>query len=263
MREKTFALFITLFVLLSFSTIVHSTGINKIVRTQVWNMDQATDTLLQEGLAGSFFGKQGDFFILAGGANFPFGKPWEGGPKTFSNEIFIFSESNNQFQPITVSSKLPFGMAEGAYVSTSKGLLCMGGQTADGISGKALLLNYNGQDVAVEMYPDLPVAVKNATAAIIANHIYLLGGQTKDGQSNNQFIMLDLSSLDKGWKSLPSFPIPVSAATKTLLFNCQWQYPLQLGQHTLPSLAETMDWYSTKWKEQSTEETLAQETVCG
>ena len=138
---------------------------------------------------------------MAGGANFPNGKPWEGGAKTFSNEIFDYSESNNQYQPITVSNKLPFGVAEGAYVSTAKGLLCLGGQTSDGLSNKAMLLNYNGTDVAVEMYPDLPVAVRNATAAIIGNRVYLLGGQTSDGLSGNQFLMLDLNRLDKGWQS--------------------------------------------------------------
>ena len=213
MIKKNHVAFIALFLLLLLSSHSYSSGINQIVRTQVWNMEQATDTLLQEGLAGSFFGKQGDWFILAGGANFPHGKPWEGGTKTFSNVIFVFSENNNQFQQVTVSDNLPFGVAEGAYVSTSNGLLCMGGQTSDGLSDEVFLLNYNGQDVTVEMYPDLPIAIKNATAAIIGNRVYLIGGQNRDEQSLKQFLMLDLSRLDKGWQSLPDFPVPVSAAT--------------------------------------------------
>ena len=213
MIKKNHVTLIALSLLLLISARSYSTGINKIVRTQVGNMEQSADTLLQEGLAGSFFGKQGDWFILAGGANFPNGKPWEGGTKTFSKEIFVFSESNNQFQSLNVSNKLPFGVAEGAYVSTPKGLLCMGGQTPDGLSNKAMLLNYNGQDVSVEMFPDLPVAIKNATASIIDNRVYLLGGQTAEGQSGTNFLLLDLSNLDKGWQSLPNFPIDVSAAT--------------------------------------------------
>ena len=211
-KKNHVALFV-LSLLLLLSARSYSAGINQIVRTQVWNMEQSADSLLQEGLAGSFFGKQGDWFILAGGANFPNGKPWEGGTKIFSDEIFVFSESDNQFQPIAVSNKLPFGVAEGAYVSTTKGLLCLGGQTNDGLSNKAILLNYNGTDVAVEIYPNLPVALKNATASIIGNRVYLLGGQTADGQSGNQFLLLDLSNLAKGWQSLPNFPIAVSAAT--------------------------------------------------
>lgn len=199
--------------MLLFSTSSYSAGINQIVRTQVWSMELATDSLLREGLAGSFFGKQGDWFILAGGANFPHGKPWEGGAKTFSDKIFVFAETNNQFQPIVIPTHLPFGLAEGAYVSTPNGLLCLGGQSSNGLSNKTLLLNYNGRHVVVEMYPDLPHAVRNATAAMVGNCVYLLGGQSADGQSDTQFLMLDLSKLDKGWQSLPEFPIAVSAAT--------------------------------------------------
>ena len=213
MIKKNYVLFVALFMLLLLTSNSYSSGINKIVRTQMWNMEQSTNTLLQEGLAGSFFGKQGDWFILAGGANFPHGKPWEGGAKTFSKEIFVFSESNNQFQLITASDNLPIGVAEGAYTSTSKGMLCIGGQTPYGLSSSVLLLNYNGKDVTVETYPELPFAVKNATAAIVNNRVYLLGGQKEDGESTNQFLMLDLNSLDKGWQSMPNFPVSVSAAT--------------------------------------------------
>ena len=213
MIKKNYVSFIALIMLLLLSSNSYSSGINKIVRTQMWSMEQSADTLLQEGLAGSFFGKQGDWFILAGGANFPHGKPWEGGAKTFSKEIFVFSESNNQFQLISASDNLPIGVAEGAYASTSKGVLCIGGQTPDGLSNNVLLLNYNGKDVTVETYPELPFAVKNATAAIVSNRVYLLGGQKEDGESTNQFLMLDLNSLDKGWQSMPNFPVAVSAAT--------------------------------------------------
>ena len=85
MIKKNHVALLALSLLLLLSARSYSEGINKIVRTQVWNMEQSANTLLQEGLAGSFFGKQGDWFILAGGANFPNGKPWEGGAKTFSN----------------------------------------------------------------------------------------------------------------------------------------------------------------------------------
>ena len=213
MIKKNYVSYIVIVLLLFASSSSYASGINQMVRTKMWNMEQSTDTLLQEGLAGSFFGKQGDWFILAGGANFPHGKPWEGGAKTFSKEIFIFSESNSQFQLVANSNSLPFGVAEGAYASTSKGVLCIGGQTDNGLSSKALLINYNGKDITVETYPDLPFAVKNATAAIVSNKVYLLGGQTDNGQSVNQFLMLDLNSLDKEWQLLSNFPVVVSAAT--------------------------------------------------
>ncbi len=214
MKRKDVAFSTILFLLLLFTSNSYPIGVNKVALVEVWNMEQATDSLLKEGLAGSFFGKQGDFFILAGGANFPHGKPWEGGTKTFTNKIFVLSENiSNQFQLINTSNKLPVALAEGAYVSTPDGLLCIGGQTKEGLSDKTFLISYNGQDVEVEMYPNLPIAVKNATTAIINNFVYLVGGQREDGKSEKQFIMLDLGHIEKGWQILPDFPIPVSGAT--------------------------------------------------
>ena len=211
---KPFAPFILLLLLLSLSIDSYSTGINQIKRKQVWSMKQATDSSLKEGLSGSFFGKQDDWFILVGGANFPKGKPWEGGTKTFSDNIFIFSEnSNNQFQLINTSKKLPFALAEGAYVSTPKGLLCMGGETPKGLSKQVFLINYNGQEISILMLPELPLSVKNATATIINSRVYLLGGQKQDDTSVNQFLMLDLNHLNKQWQPLPNFPVPVSGAS--------------------------------------------------
>ena len=211
---KSFAPFIILLLLLLLSIDSYSTGINQIERKQVWTMKQATESSLQEGLSGSFFGKQDDWFILAGGSNFPNGKPWEGGTKTFSDKIFIFSEnSNNQFQLINTSKKLPFALAEGAYVSTPKGLLCIGGETPNGLSKQVFLINYDGQEISILMLPELPLAVRNATATIVNSDVYLLGGQKEDGKSVKQFLKLDLNNLNKQWQSLTDFPVPVSAAS--------------------------------------------------
>lgn len=216
MNKKKYSQLIFLILFLSLSFQAFPKGINKVLQTNVWSMNQSSDTLLQEGLAGSFFGKQGEWFILAGGANFPHGKPWEGGAKTFSNKVFVFAENtDSQFNLITTTNNLPFAIAEGAFVSTPKGLLCMGGQTKEGLSNKTFVISYNDEQVTVEMYPDLPIAVKNATATIINNRVYLLGGQTKEGQSLNQFLMFNLSQPEKGWQHLPNFPFPISASTMT------------------------------------------------
>lgn len=213
MKKKNFKSHIVLFMVLLLSSGSYASGINKLMQTHLWNMEQYADSLLQEGLAGSFFGKQGDWFILAGGANFPHGKPWEGGTKTFSNNIFVFTETNNQFELVFTSDNLPYPVAEGAYASTPQGVLSIGGQTSDGLSNKTFMLNYNGQEVKVDAYPDLPLALKNSAATYINNKVYLLGGQKKDGTSVNLFLMLDLTNINSGWQSLPDFPVPVSAAT--------------------------------------------------
>ena len=213
MKKKNFRSHIALFLLLLLSSGSHASGINKLVQTHLWNMEHSADSLLHEGLAGSFFGKQGDWFILAGGANFPHGKPWEQGSKTFSNHIFVFAESDNQFELVSASDNLPYPVAEGAYASTPQGVVCIGGQTPEGLSNKTFMLNYNEQEVKVEEYPDIPLALKNATATYFNNKVYLLGGQKEDGGSVNLFLVLDLNNIDSGWQLLPDFPMAVSAAT--------------------------------------------------
>ena len=39
--------------------------------------------LIQPGLAGAFAGVSGEVLLIGGGANFPKGLPWEGGPKVW------------------------------------------------------------------------------------------------------------------------------------------------------------------------------------
>ena len=187
-------------------------GINSITFNEVWSMEQTADPLLKEGLAGSFFGKQGDWLMMGGGANFPNGKPWEGGAKEFANQLFIFSQKGGQLELVN-QSQLPFAVAEGAYVSTSRGVISIGGQNGEGVLNRVALHSYDGATLDVTMLPDLPVAVRGATAAAINNTVYLLGGQTAEGHSVNQFLKLELNHMDRGWQALPGFPLPVSGAS--------------------------------------------------
>ena len=143
MIKKNHVALLALSLLLLLSARSYSEGINKIVRTQVWNMEQSANTLLQEGLAGSFFGKQGDWFILAGGANFPNGKPWEGGAKTFSDEIFV---SEQQSVPTLKFQKTTLWCGRCLCIHPKR--IALHGDKPRGISNTAMLLNYNGQDVA-------------------------------------------------------------------------------------------------------------------
>ncbi len=43
----------------------------------------------REGFAGSFAGSHNGALIVAGGANFPGKRPWEGGAKTWHDSVFV------------------------------------------------------------------------------------------------------------------------------------------------------------------------------
>ncbi len=185
-------------------------------QSHVFSMESLSDTTLHEGLAGCFFGKQDNWLILAGGSSFPEGKPWEGGVKQLSGRVFVFGQqADGNLDLLYQGDDLPVPLAEGAYASVAGGILCMGGQTPEGITAHCRLLSFNGVSVTATSFPSLPLPVKNASATVIGTRVYLLGGELADGTSSNQFLVLDTYNLQNGWQPLAHFPIAVSGSAIT------------------------------------------------
>lgn len=203
------------FLVLIFSTVnylnVRADNLNTLQQSNVFSMETLDDTKLHEGLAGTFFGKQNNWFILAGGSSFPEGKPWENGIKHFSDKVFVFSQqSDGSLRIVYKGDDLPTPIAEGAYVTLPNGLFYMGGITPDGITNETRLIIFNGSNISVVDYPSLPFPVKSASATVIGNKVYLVGGEKADGTAANQFLSLDITNLSTGWEMLPDFPVPVT-----------------------------------------------------
>ena len=164
-----------------------------------------------EGLAGSFAGVHGNVLIVAGGSAFPAGKPWEGGSKELSDLVMVFERDASGNPQLAGSSQLSLPIAEGASVSLPEGLLCLGGQTTNGISNRVFLLRWHNNQIDWLEFPELPLEVKNPAAAVIGNQVYLVGGESAQG-ATNQFLKLDLSDLSAAWQLLKPFPVLVSGA---------------------------------------------------
>ena len=49
------------------------------------------------GVAGAFAGVSGDALLVAGGANFPGKKPWEGGSKVWHREVFVLEKPDGEW----------------------------------------------------------------------------------------------------------------------------------------------------------------------
>lgn len=193
--------------------------LNRLNEQKVWSATELENPFLHEGLAGGYFGKYQDKYIWAGGSFFPEGKPWEGGRKYFSLQIFVFEKKSGKFSLLHQSDQMPQAMAEGAYVSTEKGVLCIGGQTPHGISDSVFLISFNNKKIEITHLPPLPEAVKSATATAIGQTIYVLGGQKADGTSVKSFLQLDLQKPENGWTPLPDYPLPVSSVALTTQQN--------------------------------------------
>lgn len=167
------------------------------------------------GLAGPFVGLHQNVVVVAGGANFPDRMPWLGGTKKYYGDIYVFEKDDKgkSIKAYPEIFQLPYPLAYGASCSTPLGILCAGGENADGISNKVLLLQWDiaTEKIAVKQLPDLPMALANASATAHGHRVYLAGGELCNGVSN-QVYSLDLKDTAPGWKQMPALPEPVSHA---------------------------------------------------
>jgi N-acetylneuraminic acid mutarotase len=176
----------------------------------------------QIGVAGPFAGLSNGVMLIAGGSNFPGSKPWKGGKKVNKREIYLVSKFHGpNFKCIVLNQYLPQGMAYGASVTTSKGIVCLGGET-DGAncSSKAFLMQWNAvkNTVIFNDLPPLPMPLANACATSIHNTIYLFGGESH-GIPVDKVFLLDLNNSDPEWKSVPPLPIRMSHAVAVTQSN--------------------------------------------
>ena len=177
-------------------------------------LPQASAAAKQLGLAGVMAGVHNNVLILAGGANFPDSMPWMGGKKKFYADVYIFRKDDNG--KVVNTGKvftLPFPLAYGGSCSTPEGVVCIGGETPDGLSRKVLLLRWNAlaDQLQVVPLPDLPHPVSNAAVTCYDHTIYLAGGETEQTVSA-QFLCFNINRPAAGWKALPPLAQPVSHA---------------------------------------------------
>jgi SSS family solute:Na+ symporter len=157
----------------------------------------------QPGVAGPFAGISGDALLIAGGANFPGKKPWEGGQKAYMDEVYILTKD----QRWHTGFHLPQKLAYGASVTTPKGVLCIGGETPTGYSAKVFLLHWDGA-IRLTNLPDLPTPLANAGATLLGHTVFVAGGENAT-QALAGFFALDLTR-PTAWERLPDLPIALS-----------------------------------------------------
>lgn len=154
------------------------------------------------GFAGMLGGTHNGVLIAAGGANFPQGLPWEGGPKVWSDAIYIFQEGQWRISATT----LPMPLGYSASVSTEVGVLCIGGNNEELTTNGVWLLSYNvsTNDVEIKEYPKLPEPLGFSSAVVFDGFVYVVGG-TNGQYSTNSFYRLALND-GKDWEKLADFP---------------------------------------------------------
>ena len=173
------------------------------------------------GVAGPFAGTHNDTLIIAGGANFPDGVPWrptaDGGTsaKVYYDTIHVVTKDGADYSIAEAKAKLPQVLGYGVSISTTDGVLCIGGEwRKDGVphrSAKVFAVSLADGQVGVdENYPPLPEATTAAAGALVGKTIYIAGGDSGEGATHN-FWSLDLTKRDTDnlkWVELPPWNGP-------------------------------------------------------
>lgn len=170
----------------------------------------------REGFAGAFAGVSDGSLIVAGGANFPDKKPWEGGKKVWYDTVFALEKATGEWKAV---GKLPRPLGYGISVTTKAGVLCVGGSDAEKHHAEVFLLTLSHGKLSIKDLPPLPVPQANGAGALVGETVYAFGGSEQPGEqaAMNRLFALDLHLTNSQWQELASCPgkariLPVAAA---------------------------------------------------
>ncbi|MBS1681249.1 MAG: hypothetical protein JST48_06020 [Bacteroidetes bacterium] len=208
------------------------------------------------GVAGAVCGVYREVLMVGGGSNFPEGMPWAGGKKKYYSDLFIYQRKPEEIQYLK-STSLPLAVAYSASCSTTRGVVFAGGENETGILKHVVLLKWDehANDILISTLPELPVAITNASIVASGSKVYLAGGETSTGVSN-QFMQLDLDHASDGWKTLEQLPTAVSHSVMALQYNGSHERIYLMGGRqknkngisTLFSSVYEFDLEQNKWK---------------
>lgn len=126
-----------------------------------------------QGLAGAYAGVSQDAVIVAGGANFPSGPPWEGGAKVWHDRVFVYPANQSGWKE---AARLPKALGYGVSITTPEGVVCIGGSHATGHEAAVFRLRWEGSKVDIDDLPPLPLALANMAGALVGGRIHVIGG---------------------------------------------------------------------------------------
>ncbi|MSU45882.1 MAG: galactose oxidase [Lacunisphaera sp.] len=146
----------------------------------------------QYGFAAMYAGSSGDVLLAAGGANFSERPLKEGGTKVWHDRIFVLSRPDGHWQ---VVGRLPRPSAYGVSGTWRDAVVYAGGGDARTNFSEAWLMRWNGQAIAFESLPSLPIPIANGSGMVMGNVFYVIGGQ---GQPDSAAALAHMFALDLG-----------------------------------------------------------------
>jgi N-acetylneuraminic acid mutarotase len=161
----------------------------------------------REGFAGAFGGTQRGALVVAGGANFPGKKPWEGGAKLWHDTIFVLESPEGRWR---TTGQLPRPLGYGVSITTPDGLVCAGGSDANRHYAEVFLLRLTNGTPHFTPLPPLPGPCANASGALLDGRLHMIGGTDRPDATRalKTFWVLDLTQPGARWRELEPWPGP-------------------------------------------------------
>jgi N-acetylneuraminic acid mutarotase len=158
----------------------------------------------KEGFAGAFAGVSRGALVVAGGANFPDRKPWEGGKKVWHDTVFVLERPDGEWKAV---GRLPRPLGYGVSASHGAGVVCVGGSDASRHYADAFRLEWTGGRLVTTALPALPKPVANACGALVGDTLYVAGGQERpDSPAQRDAWKIDLSAPEPRWIAIEPVP---------------------------------------------------------
>lgn len=158
-----------------------------------------------EGFAGSFAGVSNGALLVAGGANFPDKKPWQGGKKVWYDTVFVLEQRSGKW---TVAGKLPQPLGYGVSLTHGNSVVCVGGSDAERHYADAFLLEWKAGKLATTELPALPKPLANTCGALVGDTLYVAGGQEKSdtAATSKAVYRIDLTAAEPKWVAVQACP---------------------------------------------------------
>ncbi len=169
--------------------------------TQLSNLDD------REGFAAMFAGVSNDALLVAGGANFPDKRPWEGGTKKWYDDVWLLDDVGGAWKKV---GKLPRPNAYGVSGTVPAGVVCAGGGNAGEHFTDAFLLTWKDSKLETKSLPPLPKPCAFASGTTVGTTLYVSGGIEKPDSTSclSTLWAIDLSQPNPKWDELDPCPGP-------------------------------------------------------
>lgn len=163
------------------------------------------------GVAGPLAGAHDGTLLVAGGANFPDGPPWEGGMKVWHDTIYSL-DLDRPGAKWEVAGRLPKRLGYAVTLSFPEGIACFGGSDSLRHHAESFWLRRGASKSGwtTSPLPPLPSLCANFCGAAIGRTIYLAGGTRTPTSTTalRNFWSLDLDQAAPRWREEEPWPGP-------------------------------------------------------